>query len=89
MLTGQRFITNEKGNTDVRSIISEIRVGFRELADVYPYMLSSYADKFEKVDILKCHRQGLTGGYFEYAVRNYVERERGRKVRKREREKEK
>lgn len=43
---------------------------------MYTYMVSSYVDKFEKVDILKCHRQGLTGGYFECAVRSYVEREK-------------
>lgn len=89
-LTGQRFITNEKENTDVRGIISAIRVSFREsaCADVYTYTVSSYADKFEKVDILKCQRQGLTGGYFECAVRSYVKRERRESSKREKRERE-
>lgn len=62
---------------------SESASASRLVLDVCAYTVSSYADKFEKVDILKCHRQGLTGGYFECAVRSYIERE------KREGEKEK
>jgi len=70
------------------SVVSLARsesVSASRLVPTCAYTLSSYADKFEKVDILKCHRQGLTGGYFECAVRSYVEREMRERPRERER----